>query len=351
MATGELDIDKIQRQLAVLMTNSTEIQRIMYDLFVTSTPMDVEIRVWTSENTFESIKVPNRAKGNIPAQFGGENPEGTIEASYGTLYYNEVDGKIYIKTTINGADGWEELVTQTALEYHNSLDPNAHEDTLAKVHGDSSIEFNVADITEMSDDSLAVNKGSLFRLLGGLDSLNTEDNSTIVNAINEVLEINNGDAPTVLSVNSLTAVDVTSNKSRLLTLEPAGGDIYRIKILDPFIVLDHKGVKHTCPAMSMETTVENFDVAVKSTRTKIKYSIFVSFEEADKKDGQPVMVALPGDYYISIHRPYLMQEKDTWLDIGNTPYAMRVMERTSEGKLELVERNYVYLGSAEEVYS
>lgn len=192
MATGELDIDKIQRELAILMTNSVELQSKMYDIFVSSTPMDVEVRVWTGENTFETIMVPNRAKGNIPAQFGGETPEGTIEASYGTIYFNENNGKLYIKTTLTGTDGWQELVTQTALDYHNELDANAHENTLAKVNGDESIEFNVADIdinsNLASEESLAVNKKSLFKLLGGLENLNTEDKTSVVNALNEAME-------------------------------------------------------------------------------------------------------------------------------------------------------------------
>ena len=46
-----------------------------------------------------------------------------------------------------------------------------------------------------------------------------------------------------------------------------------------------------------------------------------------------------------------MQEKDSWLDIGNMPYTVKVMERNSTtNELDLVERNYVYLGSVEEVH-
>lgn len=350
MATGELDIDKIQRQLAVLMTNSVDFQSKMFDLFVSSTPMDVEVRVWTSENTFETIKVPNRAKGNIPAQFGGENPEGKVEASYGTIYINETDGKLYIKTTISKATGWEEIVTSTALEYHNSLDPNAHQDTLAKVHGDHVNYFEVADIDDDSLDSYAVNKASLFKLLGGLETLKTEDKTSIVNAVNEVVDLNQADVATAITVNTTTAVDITSNKAKLLYLEPAEGGVYRIKIIDPFVAIDCKGIKHTCPSMSIKTTPENFEVAIKATRTKTKYSVFVSFEEADKRDGEPTLVVLPGEYYVSVHKPYLMQEKDTWLDIGNTPYSVKVMERNNALQLELVERNYVFLGTVEEVY-
>ena len=350
MATGELDIDKIQRQLAILMTNSVEFQSKMYDIFVSSTPMDVEVRVWTGENTFETMKVPNRAKGNIPAQFGGENPEGIIEASYGTVYFNETDGKLYIKTTISGADGWQEIITSAALEYHDKDDPNAHQNTLAKVHGDENIEFKVADITPQSSDYLAVNKGSLYELLGGLDGLKTEDKSSIVNAINEFIDINDADYPTVITVDPATAIDSTSNKSRLLMLEETTGGDYRVVIKEPFIVIDCNGSKHTCPRNMMIYT-NTFETTIKANRESNKYSIYVSFEPGDvDTEGNPKLIALPGEYYVSVHKPYLMQESDVWLDLGNTPYRVRMNRRNATShQLELVERNYVFLGTAEEV--
>ena len=350
MAQGELDIDKIQRQLAVLMTNSVEFQSKMYDIFVSSTPMDVEVKVWTDENAFETIKVPNRAKGNIPAQFGSENPEGAIEASYGTIYFNEVNGKLYIKTALSGTDGWQGIVTGAALEYHNTYDLNAHEGTLAKIHGDENTEFKVADITNESPDSLAVNKGSLFALLGGLESLKTDDKSSIVSAINELVDFNHSDGPSAVIVDTATAIDPTSNKSRILSLEQTQSDTYRIRVLSPFIAVDSKGIKHRCPAMSLE--LAEADVIIKSTGGYSGYSVFVSFELEDMDSaGNPRLRMLPGRYYVSAHKPYLMQEKDSWLDIGNMPYTVKVMERNSTtNELDLVERNYVYLGSVEEVH-
>ena len=72
--TDDINYNIIQRQLAILMTNSVAFSSKLYDMFVTSTPMDIEFNVWTSTNKFETITVPNRAKGNIPASYGEGSP-------------------------------------------------------------------------------------------------------------------------------------------------------------------------------------------------------------------------------------------------------------------------------------
>lgn len=53
MATTDIDHEKLQKQLAILMQNSTAFSSVMYKLLVTSEPMDVEVNVFTDENTFE----------------------------------------------------------------------------------------------------------------------------------------------------------------------------------------------------------------------------------------------------------------------------------------------------------
>ena len=47
MTISNTEIDKMQRELAILMTNSVELQNKMYDIFVNKEPCEVELRVWT----------------------------------------------------------------------------------------------------------------------------------------------------------------------------------------------------------------------------------------------------------------------------------------------------------------
>ena len=87
----ELDYKIIEKQLAILMTNSVAYASKLYDMFVSSTPMNIEFNVWTGVDTFETITVPNRAKGNIPASYGEGSPEGIISSSYGSIYLDLSD--------------------------------------------------------------------------------------------------------------------------------------------------------------------------------------------------------------------------------------------------------------------
>lgn len=345
---ADIDYDKIQRQLGILMSNSTAFTSKMYDLFVSTTPMDVEFQVWTSENSIETLLIPNRAKGNIPAQYGVGSPDGNVEANYGTIYLDQSDGKVYIKTTLDGASGWLEIITSAGMNEHNN-DTNAHVDTLAKIHGDPDTEFSCKDIDDSSDDTFAVNKGSLFKLLGGLNNLDTEDKSTIVDAINETVEMNMYDCGCVVRV-SASAIDRISNVARLLTVESASDGSYKIRVKDTFIIMTADGRKYTVPSVTIDTSTFNV-----SLDGKTKYAIFASLEPSDvikNDDGTTTagLVAYPGNFYVSVHKPYLMQEHDTWLDIGNTPYTLYIKYRNSKtGHLELEDREYVYLGTAEEV--
>ena len=51
----ELDYKIIERQLAILMTNSVAFSSKLYDMFVSSTPMDIEFNVWTAVDEYETI--------------------------------------------------------------------------------------------------------------------------------------------------------------------------------------------------------------------------------------------------------------------------------------------------------
>lgn len=335
----EINDKIIERQLAILMTNSVAFSSKLYDMFVSSTPMDVEFNIWTSVDTFETITVPNRAKGNIPASYGDGSPEGNVEASYGTMYLDETDGSIYVKTTVTGSDGWRKIMTEVDLTAHDRSS-TAHDGTLAKLDGAYSNgiyhTFKVANPVEDLD---AVNKGSLDALLGGLDTLRTEDKTDVVTAINEVSEASNFDAGCAVSGIS----NVYTNYSSLLSTRINENEEYVLTVNAPCVVTLADGTKHSFTE-DIEINLINAGVIYGSV-----YSIYLDLEE-DTLTSAPAKIALKaGKFWRQARRPFVLAENDGWLDTGSAPYKFYLVVRDEEsGELKEVEKKYVYLGELEQ---
>lgn len=325
---AEFDHDKLQRQLGILMTNSTSFMSKLYDLFVSSVPMDIEIKVWTGDEDnlkFETITIPNRAKGSIPALYGKGSPEGVVEASYGTLYIDEDYQSVYIKTTIQDTVGWVQVITSEDMDAHN-LDASAHDGVLAYVHGDIANYFEVADLEDDCDydGNYAVNKNSLFKLLGGLPNLLTEDKTDIVSAINETVLTNNFDTGCVVSGASIKV----DNYPDFMTCNDATKSLI---LVAPFVLTSAKGVKKTIKTKIVYDLVAN----------NLSYGTYHVFYDLDTDE----LVFKTGDYYMSSNRPYYMGLNDVWFNTGYAPYSMNVLScDTVLKKVEMVEVNYAYLG-------
>ena len=340
----ELDYKIIEKQLAILMTNSVAYASKLYDMFVSSTPMDIEFNVWTGVDTFETITVPNRAKGNIPASYGEGSPEGIISSSDGSIYLDLSDNSVYIKTSLDGKDGWLKIITSTDLEAHNKS-KTAHDGTLAKIDGAhangvantfivaDAIEGVEHDTDELNDDYYAVNKGSLFKLLGGLDNLRTEDKSNIVNAINEISEAGSYDCGCVVS----GAKNTFTNETGLISLLTDENGEQAIRLNAPFIATEPNGTKHT---FKDAITANLVNIGVKAGRN---YSLYLSLS-ADELGNVGKLVALEGTYRKQATRPYCFSENDGWLDTNSVPYRFIVMEKDDFGNLVESEKSYAYLG-------
>lgn len=338
----EIDYKIIERQLAILMTNSVAFSSKLYDLFVSTTPMDIEVNVWTSVDTFETITIPNRAKGNIPASYGYGTPEGDIEASYGSIYLDREDGSIYIKTTLDGSLGWLKLITEADMDIHNKS-KSSHDGTLAKIDGayanGTANTFIVADAVEdvpheseeLTDEYYAINKGSLFKLLGGLENLETDDKTTIVNAINEVASSVNYDACCVVS----GAKHTFTNNSAYLTIVTDESNKKSLKVITPIIVTAPSGKKYTV-ATALQQDLEGAGVL-----NDVNYSIYLNIDDMK-------LVILAGEFYKQSTRPFVLSEKDGWLDTSSSPYRFFIIEQNEIGSLIEVEKNYVYLGKLEQ---
>lgn len=344
----EIDYKIIERQLAILMTNSVAFSSKLYDMFVSSTPMDIEFNVWTAVDEFETITVPNRAKGNIPASYGKGSPEGEVESSYGSIYLDQEDGSVYIKTTLEGTDGWLKIITNTDLSGHDRS-TSAHDGVLAKIDGAYAnglpntfiVADAIEDVThesdELDDSYYAVNKGSLFKLLGGLENLKTEDKSNIVNAINEVSTASNYDAGCAVS----GVKNTFSNNAAFMSLVKNEQGEYSLVLSAPFIVTSPAGEKYT---FTEDIIVSLIDIGIQNGKI---YSIYLDLDP-DEFGNIGKVVVLGGLCHKQARRPYILSEGEGWLDTSSVPYRFVAVEKDEYDKLVEVEHNYVFLGELEQ---
>lgn len=335
----------IEKQLAILMTNSVAFASKLYDMFVSTVPMDIEFNIWTGVDTFETITIPNRAKGNIPANFGTGTPEGNVDASYGAIYIDQEDNSVYIKVTIDGTDGWKKIITDSDLLAHDRS-KLAHDGILAKIDGAyangvphtfivaDAIEGVPHETSELNEDYYAVNKGSLFKLLGGLENLNTEDKTNIVSAINEVLDANQYDSGCAISGN----VNIFTNESALMSIITDELGESTLVLSAPFVVNSPSGRKYT---FNENIEVNLINAGVKAGNT---YSIFLDVS-LDDFGNRGRIIVLPGKYYKQARKPYVFSLNDCWLDTGCVPYKLLQVELDDFGNLTEVEKDYVYLGT------
>lgn len=338
MTITDTEFSRIQRNLAMLMKNSTALSSKFYDLFVTTTPMDVELRVWTSDNEFQTMVIPNRAKGNIPVRLGKGDPNNVVDASYGTLYIDEDTQTVFIKLTEGGIDsGWNKVITSKDLSAHetNSL---AHQGFLAGVHGDEHEYFQVADLNPEDEDngSYAINKNSFDYMIGGLNNLETGDKSNIVAAINEVVDLDTFDVGCVAAGQ---LVDTVTNSASYLTEKiTTSGAAIQLNTGAGISIVTTKNKKIELK--------KNLIVNVESLKTANgKCSIYIDCTNQDDLK----LVALPGEYIVDTYKPSFIVEGDAWFNVGVTPHALYVAE-VSNSQLSLVEKDYVFVGTVEVDY-
>lgn len=340
MANTEIDYDKLERNLAILMTNHVSLASKLYDIFVSTTPMDVEIKVWTDKNKYESFWIPNRAKGNIPAQFGNGNPN-TLEiaANYGCLYLDMDTSSVYIKMTLDGTSGWKKLMTEDEMKAHN-IDANAHDGFLARINGDDAEIFRVADA---QDDMDAVNMRSVRTILGGTENLLTENRDDFTGAVNEVV------GSLAYDMGSPVRGQKTSTgTSNLMFLRADATGAETLVVKAPFVVCtpDGRQVSYT----------EDLTKAVGSLIAGERYSIYLDYslqiKRIDNKyagieeevTGEEIYIQ-KGKFIKDTQRPPFMEVGDVWMNLSSVPY---VMENIVDG-FEHEEVTWVYLG--ELVYS
>ena len=343
MTISNTEIDKMQRELAILMTNSVELQNKMYDIFVNKEPCEVELRVWTDAG-FETIKVKNLAASRIPVESGEGSPFGVVGTTKGTIYVDTASEQIYINTGRNADDegisttGWVKLITQDDIDEHNASD-SAHLGVLALIHGDSSNHFRVADTDVTSDAHYAVNVGSLNVILGHPENLDTTSKS-IVEAINEVDLLAEKECAVVVDSNLNRVRDTQKPKifHVVATNDSAGSFSLVIDSgLTTLTAIKANGEKYTCESA--------YEIPTRKNLTGERILVFLK----DLDEVIPTFeCVINGNYFIGETRPYIMKEGDVWLDTGCRPYKM-YQEVLVEGLLVEQEVDYIYLGTVEEM--
>ena len=343
MTLKNTEIDVMQRELAILMTNSVELQNKMYDIFVNPSPGMVDLRVWTDRG-FETISIPNLAKSRRPVITGNGTPILAVEGSVGTIYINEQNKDVYINTG-EGADsetgltssGWVKLATVNDIDNHNNS-AEAHYNVLATINGDKDTPFHVADTDSTSDSSLAVNVGSMNAFLGTISNLNTAEKGKLVEAINEILFTAEKEVAAVVSTN-VTSRTIGTQKPRVFRVVKNDNNEFSIRVdtnLEELTAIKVDGTKYFCSNMRDVLPV------------KVSGKTAVFLKDLDKS--VPTFECIPdGNYYIGESRPYIMKGGDVWLDTGCRPYKMYQAVKSFEGSFEDAEVDYIYLGTVEEV--
>lgn len=338
------DIDKMQRELAILMTNSVELQNKMFDIFVNPTPADVELRVWTDEG-FETFSIPNLAKSRIPVMNGSGSPIGVAAGSLGAVYIDTDSEYIYINTGRNqdeqglSATGWVKIATTEDIEVHNTSDA-AHLGVLAKINGSPDTPFYVANTDENSETSLAVNVGSLDAILGRVGLLETTDNKSVVEAINEILYTSEKEVGIIVDSNLNRVRDTQKPKIFRVVATNDSTSSFSLTMdsgLTSFTAIKANGTKYHCERAR--------DIAARKNLTGSKILVFL--KDLDK-DVPSFECVIDGEYYIGETKPYIMKEGDVWLDTGCRPYKM-YQEIKEDDLYKEIEVDYIYLGAIEEM--
>ena len=103
--SSSLNDEQIIALLEQLFTNMNNLDRIYYDMFINTTPMDITLERYNQDGVIETFVLPNRAKDRQNVLQGRGTPEGAQIASIGTLYFDLLSNNIYVKISEGGASG------------------------------------------------------------------------------------------------------------------------------------------------------------------------------------------------------------------------------------------------------
>lgn len=115
MANSKLNDDQIITLLQMLFTNMNNLDKVYYDMFINTIPMDITLERYNEDGVKETYTLPNRAKDRQNVLQGRGNPEGACVASVGALYFDILSNNIYVKISDAGENGW--VLLRTAANF------------------------------------------------------------------------------------------------------------------------------------------------------------------------------------------------------------------------------------------
>ena len=138
---GNIDLNSIRTTediinvLSVLYFNLNEIERIYYDMFINTTPMDVTFQRYSDTGVLETVTVPNRAKDIQSILSGSGAPNGAVEARAGVLYLDATTYDLYYKSSGADSQGWVKVWTGLNLvEGVNFISPTGNASQLVNLN-------------------------------------------------------------------------------------------------------------------------------------------------------------------------------------------------------------------------
>ena len=144
--SSSLNDEQIIALLEQLFTNMNNLDRIYYDMFINTTPMDITLERYNQDGVIETFVLPNRAKDRQNVLQGRGTPEGAQIASIGTLYFDLLTNNIYVKISEGGASGWVLLRTSTNfLPGEDYLTPTGSASHLTDISA-SSLDGGILDV-------------------------------------------------------------------------------------------------------------------------------------------------------------------------------------------------------------
>lgn len=220
--------NEIAERLSMLFTNVEAWQVYLNNLYQSKINETLETKQYDKSAVIKEYEIPNFTKYlNDSVKSGTVNPNKIFNGETSELYINSEDKSIWVCTK-SGDRYWVQLFTEYSLENHDS-DEYAHKDFVARIEGNSNVNFDVKNIKEegvyadlLPDrDNVAITKA----YVGELDTLNTIIKTTLVDAINEINDL-------LDNINMLSSAKSTGNNNSMNSGNLLDGDA---DIIDAFI--------------------------------------------------------------------------------------------------------------------
>ena len=127
---ADVTLTELIDMLSELFTNMNNLDRLYYDMFFNTTPMDLTLQRYDENGVLQTYVIPNRAKDAANTLTGMGNPEGQVVAPIGKLYIDLETGELYYKSSNPATNtGWELVYTKNVGTFQDTSEkgqPNGY---------------------------------------------------------------------------------------------------------------------------------------------------------------------------------------------------------------------------------